>query len=86
MIQDWVYASCMVVFIVALLPQVAEGARHGQTISLWTSIPTALALYVLACTVYTSGYVYGCLVQTSCAGVWTVLAIERFISGPPPIA
>jgi hypothetical protein len=79
MVQDWIYSACMVVFVVALLPQVLVGVRYGQTVSLWASVPTAIALYVLAGTVYTSGYVVGCLMQSCCAALWSVLAVQRIV-------
>jgi len=87
MIQDAIYSVCMAVFVIAMVPQVLDGFRRRVgTVSLWTSVPTALTLCVLAVTVGTTGYVYGCVMQAVCAALWFELAFQRIAFGPPPPA
>ena len=85
MVQDWIYSVCMFVFAVALVPQIVEGfRRRAGAVSLWTSVPTSLALSALAITVWTSGYRFGAAMQSLCAWLWFVLVLQRMAWGGKP--
>ncbi len=66
-------------FAMALLPAVRQAWTGRTTITLWSSVPTAVLLGVTATALIMLEQWYGAFSTMLTAGLWTVLAITRIL-------
>ena len=78
--QDIVLTIVMIVFSVSLVPQVYYGFRKKEgTITLITSGPTFVGLYVAAVVYATLSLTFSAIVSFFTATLWFILFLQRLI-------
>ncbi|MBU0929754.1 MAG: hypothetical protein KJ623_01650 [Nanoarchaeota archaeon] len=78
--QDIVIALANVVLSAALLPQVIHGFKKKRgLLTLTTSIPTFIALFVISITYYTLSLKYAFVLALISSILWLILFIQSII-------
>lgn len=78
--EDIVIAAVQVVLTLSLLPQayISFKKRKGN-ITLGTSVPTTIGIYILSVCYFTLGLYLSCIVSIIMATLWLVLLLQRII-------
>ena len=78
--QDFVISIVGVVLTIALVPQAYNGFKQKKGfVTIATSLPTFISLYVMAITYYTLNLYYSAFVTVTGGILWTILFIQRLI-------
>ena len=72
--QDWVFGVGSTFFTLALVPTLLD---EGSSVPLWTSIPTAVFLYIFAVTKWTLKLRLATLAEATTGTAWVLVAIFR---------
>lgn len=76
--QDIVITFCTILFGYSLIPQIYYGFKNKiGTITIQTSLLTALGLLVVAFTFFTLGMWFSSAVNVIMAGLWATLLYQR---------
>lgn len=76
--QDLVITATNIVFSVSLVPQVIHGFKEKKgTITLQTSIPTFIGLFVISITFLTLSLYFSAGMSFITGGLWFMLFIQR---------
>lgn len=72
--QDWVFTVGSAFFTVSLVPSLVDSSYR---LSLWTSAPTALFLFVFAATKWNLRLRFAAVSETVTASMWVLMAVFR---------
>lgn len=78
--QDIVMMVVIIVFSVALLPQIYEGYKQKKGfITLGTSIPTFIGLYILSFCYYTLSLYFATATSLIAGTLWLILFVQKIV-------
>tara|TARA_Y100000310_G_scaffold334530_1_gene414537 strand:- start:756 stop:1013 length:258 start_codon:yes stop_codon:yes gene_type:complete len=78
--QDLVISIVNIVFSISLIPQIRHGYKLKKgLITLKTSIPTTLGLYIMAFTFFTLNLPYSAILSFIAGTLWLVLFIQKIV-------
>jgi hypothetical protein len=78
--QDFTIMTINIIFSLSLIPQVVEGFKKKKgLIELWTSIPTALGLFVMSYTFLTLHLIFSAGLTFLTGILWLLLLIQKLI-------
>jgi len=78
--QDFVMGGVGTLFGIALIPEVYRGFKQKiQHMSKYTTVTTAVGIYVLAYAEYTLGMVYAPLLSSLTATLWVLIFVQSII-------
>ena len=76
--QDIVISLANLVFVISLVPQVIHGHKLKKgLITLKTSIPTVIGLYVMSFAFFTLNLVYSATLSFFTGTLWLILLIQK---------
>lgn len=76
--QDIVMMAANIIFVVSLVPQISKGFRQKKGfISVFTSLPTAIGLFMVAYALYTLGLYLSSAITLVSALLWLTLFIQK---------
>ncbi|MBX4195999.1 hypothetical protein KW805_00215 [Candidatus Pacearchaeota archaeon] len=80
--QDMVIFACTVLFGYALIPQIYDGFRKKKgSVTLQTSLITALGMYVLAVCYLTLSFYLSFAIDIVLGSLWFILFLQRLYYG-----
>lgn len=80
--QDLVISITQSVFVISLIPQVYKGFKEKKGfITLATSTPTFIGVYIVAFCMYTLSLFYSSVAAALTGTLWLILFIQRIIYG-----
>ncbi len=78
--QDIVMMMVIIVFSLALVPQIYEGYKQKKGfITLGTSVPTVIGLYVLSFCYYTLSLYFATVTSLIAGTLWFVLFLQKVV-------
>ena len=66
-------------FFLAMLPAIWDSHKGRTSMTLWTSVPTAVLLFNTAIALYLLDQMVGGITTSVVAGCWVYLAVKRMI-------